>query len=154
MSLSHCGWSPWFGATLASPTDATQGQTCPCGTWVTQWRVWQAVGKVTLVGDKDPLNGIVAVCSNGAVLDVLPGLSGPGTAIGSPTGFQGVSGKFGRFLDSMYGLGGTGPTDYSFACQAGNRVLGFQVVTEAAAGAAVAKRVRVFCGSTTTCPGT
>ena len=64
------GWSPWFGASLASPTDATQGQTCPCGTFVTQWRVWQAAGKVTLVGDKDPLNGILAVCSNGAVLNV------------------------------------------------------------------------------------
>lgn len=43
---------------------------CPCGSYITEWRVWVASGKSSLMGDSDPLNGITATCSDGYVLQV------------------------------------------------------------------------------------
>lgn len=43
---------------------------CPCGSYITEWRVWAASGKSSLMGDSDPLNGITATCSDGYVLQV------------------------------------------------------------------------------------
>lgn len=117
--------------------------------------VWQLRGQASLLGDRDPLAGITATCSNGFNLAIAPRVGPPSQFTSSVAGYKGVFGSYGLFLDSVFGIGGTGPSSFSWSCPLGLKVLGLHVSMESPTPSdpLVLKRVRVYCGSPTACSG-
>ncbi|PSC76263.1 dynamin-related 4C-like [Micractinium conductrix] len=143
-------WSGWLGP-KAGP--AKYGGICPCGTSVQKWNLWSDAAYVA--GETGALYSITGECSglDRFPLDVLPDPAGtPATASNiSVAGFPATTGQSGTLIDSLYGIGGTGPNTLSYACAAGEVVLGIDVAVETVGAREYMAGIRIYCGDPLTC---
>ncbi|KAL4448063.1 hypothetical protein ABPG75_005282 [Micractinium tetrahymenae] len=122
------GWSPWVG--LDGPSIFSGS--CDCGSFVQAIYIWSDGATTVQAGETSPPSGLTAQCSGAGVvpIEVFRGIGPPTNSTDSEKGFQIVSGLSGIYIDSILGMGGTGPIPYSIGCQGTDVVLGFEVSTQ------------------------
>ncbi|GAB4813481.1 hypothetical protein N2152v2_000527 [Parachlorella kessleri] len=124
------GASSWLGCKASIDNQFYRGAVCPCNTFIDSWTVWVGNYSSTQGGERDPISGISATCSNGVELQLLLGTGAPNATAYSSAGFHGVNGQSGTYIDSIYDIGGAGPYKFQWECPAGSLVTGFYFVTE------------------------
>ncbi|KAL4444915.1 hypothetical protein ABPG77_003965 [Micractinium sp. CCAP 211/92] len=121
------GYSPWVGQEGPSIFSGS----CPCGSFVQSIYIWSDAATVVQPGETGPLSGLTVQCSDAGAtsVEVFVGNGPPTNSTSSNTGFQLVSGLTGNYIDSILGMGGTGPIPFSIGCQGTDVLLGVDVST-------------------------
>lgn len=139
--------SAWVGP-KAGP--GTGSGACPCGTYVTTWNVWNNA-TFAAAGEAGALAGITGVCSgpDAVVLNIMRGTGAP-LLVDLAAGFQSIDGQSGTLINSVYGVGGTGPNPFSQICSNQDLILGMEVASEVSGTASYIAGLRVICGNPAT----
>ncbi|PSC76994.1 cytochrome P450 [Micractinium conductrix] len=138
------GVSPWLGP-KAGP--GSYSGICPCGSFVTSWSIWADSG-FSQDSKSGALSGLAAGCGGAATsqLDVIPDAGDPSGSTNSGAGYTSIGGLGGTLVNSLLGMGGTGPTPFSHVCPAGQLIQGVQVATNKVGTTEYIAGLSVLCG--------